>query len=51
MVSARGGILRAAQSALYALIFCCAAVILGIYSYFLSVLTKHHLYVSHKRVT
>ena len=51
MVSAKGGILRAVQSALYALIFCCAAIILGIYSYFLSVLTKHHQYVSHKRVT
>ncbi|KAK0257093.1 hypothetical protein B0A54_09800 [Friedmanniomyces endolithicus] len=46
MVSARGGILRAVQCALYAIIFCCAAVILGIYAYFLSVLTKHHLYVS-----
>ncbi|KAL1589805.1 hypothetical protein WHR41_01794 [Cladosporium halotolerans] len=33
----KGGFLRLLQTALYALCFCCAGIVLGIYSYFLSV--------------
>lgn len=33
----KGGFQRLLQTALYALIFCCAGIILGVYSYFLSV--------------
>ncbi|KAF1991475.1 hypothetical protein K402DRAFT_388874 [Aulographum hederae CBS 113979] len=36
-----GGALRLFQTALYALTFCCAAIILGIYSYFLAILADH----------
>ncbi|KAI9707882.1 MAG: hypothetical protein M1820_004488 [Bogoriella megaspora] len=38
-----GGALRLLQTFLYALIFCCTAIILGIYSYFLSVLADRDL--------
>jgi len=38
----KGGALRLFQTFLYALAFCCAAVILGIYSYFLSVLADRN---------
>ncbi|KAK5175672.1 uncharacterized protein LTR77_000811 [Saxophila tyrrhenica] len=33
----KGGFQRLLQTALYALLFCCAGIILGVYSYFLSV--------------
>ncbi|KAM0720302.1 hypothetical protein Q7P37_004438 [Cladosporium fusiforme] len=33
----KGGFLRLLQTSLYAICFCCSAIILGIYSYFLSV--------------
>ena len=39
----KGGALRLFQTFLYALAFCCSAVILGIYSYFLSVLADRNL--------
>ncbi|KAK4507418.1 hypothetical protein PRZ48_001153 [Zasmidium cellare] len=39
----KGGALRLFQTFLYALAFCCAAVILGIYSYFLSVLADRDI--------
>ncbi|EMC96494.1 hypothetical protein BAUCODRAFT_70359 [Baudoinia panamericana UAMH 10762] len=39
----KGGALRLLQSGLYAIEFLCAAIILGIYSYFLSVLADRHL--------
>ena len=38
-----GGALRLLATAFYALEFCCAAIILGVYSYFLAVLSNHHL--------
>ena len=38
-----GGLLRLTATALYAIEFCCAGIILGIYSYFLAVLSNHHL--------
>ena len=38
-----GGALRLIATALYAIEFCCAAIVLGIYSYFLAVLSNHHL--------
>jgi len=38
----KGGALRILQSSLYAIIFLCAAIVLGIYSYFLSVLADRH---------
>lgn len=41
----KGGFLRLLQSALYALIFCCAAIILGFYSYFLSVLADRNRHI------
>jgi hypothetical protein len=41
----KGGFLRLLQTALYALIFCCTAIILGIYSYFLSVLANRNEFV------
>lgn len=41
----KGGALRFVQTGLYFLIFCCAAVILGIYSYFLAVLSNRNLVV------
>ncbi|KAI4801244.1 hypothetical protein E4T44_11647 [Aureobasidium sp. EXF-8845] len=39
----KGGALRLLQTALYALCFCCAAAIIGIFSYFLAVLADHNL--------
>jgi len=39
----KGGFMRAAVSFLYALAFCCAAIILGIYSYFLAFQTNRNL--------
>ncbi|KAK3073057.1 hypothetical protein LTR53_005685 [Teratosphaeriaceae sp. CCFEE 6253] len=42
----KGGALRLTQSALYSLIFLCAAIILGIYSYFLSVLADRSAPIS-----
>lgn len=42
----KGGALRLFQTFLYALIFCCAAIILGIYSYFLSVLADRDLVIA-----
>ncbi|KAK5112027.1 hypothetical protein LTR62_004561 [Meristemomyces frigidus] len=39
----KGGALRLFQSALYFLEFCCAGLILAIFSYFLSVLANRHL--------
>lgn len=42
----KGGFLRLSQSALYALIFLCAGIILGIYSYFLSVLADRNAPIS-----
>ncbi|CAK4032055.1 hypothetical protein DOTSEDRAFT_67657 [Lecanosticta acicola] len=44
----KGGALRLFQTFLYALIFCCAAIILGIYSYFLSVLADRNLIIATK---
>ncbi|KAK4548064.1 hypothetical protein LTR36_010784 [Oleoguttula mirabilis] len=38
----KGGALRLFQTALYAVLFLCAAIILGIYSYFLSVLADRN---------
>lgn len=38
----KGGALRLFQTFLYAVLFCCAAIILGIYSYFLSVLADRN---------
>jgi len=42
----KGGALRLFQSFLYLINFCCAAIILGIYSYFLSVLADRNLYIN-----
>ncbi|CAD0027704.1 unnamed protein product [Aureobasidium pullulans] len=39
----KGGALRLLQTALYALTFCCAAIILGIFSYFLAILADNNL--------
>lgn len=39
----KGGFLRLFQTFLYALAFCCAAIILGVYSYFLAVLADRDL--------
>jgi len=39
----KGGALRLSQTALYATLFICAGVIIGIYSYFLSVLADRNL--------
>ncbi|KAL1297623.1 hypothetical protein AAFC00_006181 [Neodothiora populina] len=39
----KGGFLRLFQTFLYTLAFCCAAIILGIYSYFLAVLADRDL--------
>ncbi|OCK75358.1 hypothetical protein K432DRAFT_174702 [Lepidopterella palustris CBS 459.81] len=38
-----GAFLKLLQTFLYAVEFCCAAIILGIYSYFLSVLADHNI--------
>ncbi|KAF2233302.1 hypothetical protein EV356DRAFT_487266 [Viridothelium virens] len=43
MPSVAGGALRLFQTFLYAIIFCCSAIILGVYSYFLSVLSDRNL--------
>lgn len=48
MGAGAGGLLRAVATFLYALEFCCAAIILGVYSYFLSVLSNHHLPIAQK---
>ncbi|KAL9054295.1 MAG: hypothetical protein Q9162_004253 [Coniocarpon cinnabarinum] len=37
-----GGFLRLLATVLYAIEFCCAAIVLGIYSYFLALLKNHH---------
>ncbi|CAD0084980.1 unnamed protein product [Aureobasidium vineae] len=39
----KGGALRLLQTALYFLCFCCAAIIIGIFSFFLAVLADHNL--------
>lgn len=39
----KGGALRLFQTLLYALAFCCAGIVLGIYSYYLASLTHHNL--------
>ncbi|KAI5203236.1 hypothetical protein AUEXF2481DRAFT_38688 [Aureobasidium subglaciale EXF-2481] len=39
----KGGALRLGQTALYFLTFCCAAIIIGIFSFFLAVLADHNL--------
>ncbi|KAK4953293.1 hypothetical protein LTR10_009002 [Elasticomyces elasticus] len=39
----KGGFLRIAQSLLYALLFCCSVIMLGIYSYFLATLANRDL--------
>ncbi|KAK6001183.1 hypothetical protein QM012_003266 [Aureobasidium pullulans] len=39
----KGGALRLLQTTLYFLCFCCAAIIIGIFSYFLAVLADHNL--------
>ncbi|KAK5717603.1 hypothetical protein LTR17_015956 [Elasticomyces elasticus] len=39
----KGGALRIAQSFLYALLFCCSVIMLGIYSYFLATLAHRDL--------
>ena len=38
-----GGVLRLTATLLYGIEFCCAGIILGIYSYFLAVLSNHKL--------
>ena len=40
-----GATLKLFQTFLYALEFCCAAIVLGIYSYFLAVQSDHHVYI------
>lgn len=45
----KGGALRLLETLLYALLFLCAAIILGIYSYFLSVLADRKMAVSRTR--
>ena len=40
-----GAILRTLATLVRALQFCCAAIILGIFSYFLAVLAEHNLYI------
>ncbi|KAF2768068.1 hypothetical protein EJ03DRAFT_328628 [Teratosphaeria nubilosa] len=42
----KGGFLRLFQTFLYALAFCCSGIILGIYSYFLSVLADRNAFIS-----
>ena len=42
----KGGALRLFQTALYAVLFCCAAIMLGIFSYFLSALAHRNEFVS-----
>lgn len=46
-------LLKSGSTALYALDFCCAATILGIYSYFLSVESDRHAHIptSQKAIT
>lgn len=41
----KGGFLRIFETLLYALEFCCAGVILGIFSWFLAVLAKHNAHI------
>jgi hypothetical protein len=41
-----GTFLKLFQTVLYAIEFCCAAIILGIYSYFLSVLADRDIHIS-----
>lgn len=43
MPSVGGSVLRLTATLLYAIEFCCAGIILGIYSYFLAVLSNHKL--------
>ncbi|KAL2351904.1 hypothetical protein BJ546DRAFT_231027 [Cryomyces antarcticus] len=45
---AAGGFLRLFQTFLYALEFCCASIILGIYSYFLAFLSRRNLSISNQ---
>lgn len=42
----KGGVERLFQTFLYLLLFCCAGIILGIYSYFLSALADRNEHVS-----
>ncbi|OQO09113.1 hypothetical protein B0A48_06004 [Cryoendolithus antarcticus] len=44
----KGGALRLVQTALYAITFCCSAIILGFFSYFLSVLADRKLTIPTK---
>lgn len=44
----KGGALRLLQTALYLLAFCCSAIILGIYSYFLAVLADRKYFIANK---
>lgn len=48
MGAAAGGLLRFVATFLYALEFCCAGIILGVYSYFLAVLKDHNLPIANK---
>lgn len=41
-----GGALRLFQTFLYALAFCCSAIVIGFYSYFLAILSDRHEYIS-----
>lgn len=41
-----GGALRLFQTFLYALAFCCSAIIIGFYSYFLAILSDRHEFIS-----
>jgi hypothetical protein len=42
----KGGALRLLQTLLYALAFCCAGIVLGIFSYFLAVLADRDLHIA-----
>ncbi|KAF2717793.1 hypothetical protein K431DRAFT_254693 [Polychaeton citri CBS 116435] len=42
----KGGALRLFQTVLYAICFCCSAIILGIYSYFLAVLADRDIHIA-----
>lgn len=46
MALIKGGFLRIFQTFLYALAFLCAAVILGIYSYFLATLADRNAFIA-----
>ena len=46
--AAGGAALKSVQTLLYALLFCCAAIIVGIYSYFLATLARRDQPISNK---